>query len=209
MSTGEEHPDHTAEAASAAAGEGEAGMETADHAGTSTAAGAGAADTDAGGLDDEDRDAADSSEDTGKSEIERLQEELDERTDDVKRVSAEFANFRRRTDRERQAAADNAKASIVLKFLALADDLDLAAKHGDLEAGPLKAFADKFTSVLSSLGVEPFGEKGEVFDFEKHQAVQDLSTGDDKVLVEILNKGYRMGERNLRLPMVIVGDPTE
>ena len=137
-----------------------------------------------------------------------IQRELDERTEDLQRLSAEFANYRRRVDRDREAERVQAKAKLAGELLVLADDLDRAEEHGDLADGtPLKAFADKFRGVLTAQGVEEFGAAGEEFDPDIHEAVQDLSEGDDKVLANVLRKGYRINDRVIRTAMVIIGDP--
>lgn len=137
-----------------------------------------------------------------------IQRELDERTEDLQRLSAEFANYRRRVDRDREAERVQAKAKLAGELLVLADDLDRAEDHGDLADGtPLKAFADKFRGVLTAQGVEEFGAAGEEFNPDIHEAVQDLSEGDDKVLANVLRKGYRINDRVIRTAMVIIGDP--
>ena len=136
-----------------------------------------------------------------------IQRELDERTEDLQRLSAEFANYRRRVDRDREAERVQAKAKLAGELLVLADDLDRAEEHGDLTDGtPLKAFADKFRGVLTAQGVEEFGTAGEEFNPDIHEAVQDLSEGDDKVLANVLRKGYRINDRVIRTAMVIIGD---
>lgn len=133
-----------------------------------------------------------------------LQAQLDERTADLQRVSAEFANYRRRVERDRQSIIDTAKGSVLTELLTIVDDLDRAREHGDLEEGPLKVFADKVHALLASQGVEAFGEEGDAFDPAVHEAVQDESDGSEPVLGTILRKGYRHGERTLRTAMVIV-----
>lgn len=133
-----------------------------------------------------------------------LQAQLDERTADLQRVSAEFANYRRRVERDRQSIIDTAKGSVLTELLTIVDDLDRAREHGDLEEGPLKVFADKVHALLASQGVEAFGEEGDEFDPAIHEAVQDESDGSEPVLGTILRKGYRHGERTLRTAMVIV-----
>lgn len=133
-----------------------------------------------------------------------LQAQLDERTADLQRVSAEFANYRRRVERDRQSIIDTAKGSVITELLGIVDDLDRAEAHGDLAEGPLKVFADKVRALLTAQGVEAFGEEGDAFDPALHEAVQDESEGSDPVLGTILRKGYRHGERTLRTAMVIV-----
>lgn len=132
--------------------------------------------------------------------------ELAERTEDLKRVTAEYANYRRRAVRDREAAVEAAKASLATNLLPILDDLDLAAEHDDL-TGPLKAMSDKLNTVLRGANVEVFGAEGDAFDPELHEAVQDMSAGDEKAVGTVLRKGYRMGERVLRHAMVIIADP--
>lgn len=132
--------------------------------------------------------------------------ELAERTEDLKRVTAEYANYRRRAERDRVAAVEAAKASLATDLLPILDDLDLAAEHGDL-TGPLKAMSDKLNTVLRGAKVEVFGAEGDAFDPELHEAMQDMSSGDEKAVGTVLRKGYRMGERVLRHAMVVIADP--
>ena len=133
-----------------------------------------------------------------------LQAQLDERTADLQRVSAEFANYRRRVERDRQSIIDTAKGSVLTELLGIVDDLDRAEAHGDLAEGPLKVFADKVRALLASQGVESFGNEGDPFDPALHEAVQDESEGSEPVLGTVLRKGYRHGERTLRTAMVSV-----
>lgn len=136
-----------------------------------------------------------------------LETQLAERTEDLQRVSAEYANYRRRTEREREATITSAKASVMTQLLPILDDLDLARQHGDLEEGPLKTFGDKLVSTLNGQKLEPFGQEGEDFDPEVHEAVQDLSSGDHKIVGTVLRKGYAVGDRVIRSAMVIIADP--
>lgn len=157
-------------------------------------------------IDEAEDDAAGEAEDgaAGGDETVALQEKVDELTSDLQRVSAEFANYRRRMDRERTVGIEQARAGLLSELLPVVDDLDRAREHGDLDDGPLKAFADKMVALLASQGVEQFGEEGDAFDPNVHEAVQDESSGDEPVLGTVLRKGYRMGERTLRTAMVIV-----
>lgn len=138
-----------------------------------------------------------------------LEDQLAERTEDLQRLSAEYANYRRRIERERKVSIENAKAQVLTQLLPILDDFELAEKHGDLEQGPLKTFRDKLVNVLDTLKVSPFGEAGEAFDPERHEAVQDLSEGDEKVLGTVLRRGYQLEDRLLRTAMVIISDPQE
>ncbi|SDL95669.1 molecular chaperone GrpE [Corynebacterium mycetoides] len=143
----------------------------------------------------------------GDGVVSEAELQLAERTEDLQRLSAEYANYRRRTERERTQIAEQAKARVLTEMIPLLDDLDLAAQHGDLNEGPLKAFSDKFRAVLDGQNVEAFGAEGDAFDPEIHEAVQDLSQGDNKVVGTVLRKGYRVSGRLVRNAMVLIGDP--
>ena len=145
----------------------------------------------------------------GDGEVSEVEAQLAERTEDLQRVSAEYANYRRRTERERSQIANDAKAKVITELLPLIDDLELARQHGDLEDGPLKAFSDNLQAVLQRQKTQAFGVEGDAFDPEIHEAVQDLSQGDEKVIGTVLRKGYRVGDRLIRNAMVIIADPEE
>ena len=145
----------------------------------------------------------------GDGAVSDIELQLAERTESLQRVSAEYANYRRRTERERSQAGDNAKAKFANQLLPLLDDLDLAEQHGDLSEGPMKAFADKFRAIVSGQGITEFGAEGDEFNPEIHEAVQDLSQGDTKVVGTVLRKGYMIGDRLVRNAMVIIADPAE
>ncbi|OFT64031.1 nucleotide exchange factor GrpE [Corynebacterium sp. HMSC05D03] len=138
-----------------------------------------------------------------------LEAQLAERTEDLQRLNAEYTNYRRRTERDRQAVIETTKAKVLADFLPILDDLELARQHGDLNEGPLKAIADKLTGVLTNNQLTPFGAEGDAFDPEVHEAVQDLSTGDEQVIGTVLRRGYTVGERVVRTAMVIIADPAE
>ena len=132
--------------------------------------------------------------------------ELAERTEDLQRVTAEYTNYRRRVERDRVSVITGAKADVASELLPILDDLEMAEQHGDL-TGPLKSMSDKLHSVMASMKVEKFGEEGDEFDPNCHEAVQDTSSGDEKVLATVLRRGYRLEDRVLRNAMVIIGDP--
>ena len=136
-----------------------------------------------------------------------LEAQLAERTEDLQRLNAEYTNYRRRTERDRQAVIETSKAKVLADFLPILDDLELARQHGDLNEGPLKAIADKLNGVLTNNQMVAFGEEGEPFDPEVHEAVQDLSTGDEQAVGTVLRRGYKVGERVVRTAMVIIADP--
>ena len=145
----------------------------------------------------------------GDGAVSDIELQLAERTESLQRVTAEYANYRRRTERERGELANTAKAKFATQLLPLLDDLDLAEQHGDLAEGPLKAFADKFRSIVAGQGIKEFGAEGDAFNPEIHEAVQDLSQGDTKAVGTVLRKGYMIGDRLVRNAMVIIADPAD
>nr|WP_308426543.1 nucleotide exchange factor GrpE [Nocardia camponoti] len=143
--------------------------------------------------------------DASKSEAPE-HDELAERTADLQRLTAEYANYRRRVERDRQANIETAKAQVVTELLGVLDDLDRARAHGDLENGPLKSVADKLETALTKQGLTEFGAVGDPFDPALHEAVQHEGSGSDPVLGLVMRKGYRFGDRVLRHALVGVTD---
>jgi molecular chaperone GrpE len=146
---------------------------------------------------------------TGESaEQTELRTQIAELTADVQRVSAEYANYRKRVDRDRVAVVDTATASVLSALLPVLDDLDRAREHGDL-TGAFKAVADQLGAILEKLGLVGFGEQGDAFDPTVHEAVMHSTSPDvtEPTAVQILRKGYRQGEKLLRPAMVAVADP--
>ncbi len=91
---------------------------------------------------------------------------------DLKRLQAEYANYRRRTEEQREREIERAKGEAVKGLLPVMDDLDRAAKHGDLvEGSPLSAIGDKVRAVAERLGVVSYGAVGDVFDPQQHEAI--------------------------------------
>jgi molecular chaperone GrpE len=141
------------------------------------------------------------------AELDALTAQLAERTGDLQRISAEYSNYRRRVERDRQLVTAIAKAQVAGELLTVLDDIERAHEHGDL-SGVFKAVADKLVTALQAQGLEPFGEIGDGFDPDVHEAVHHSSAPDvDKPTVTaVLRRGYRFGERVLRPAMVAVTD---
>lgn len=125
---------------------------------------------------------------------------------DLQRLQAEYANYRRRADRERQGAVETGKANLMNALLPVLDDLDRARAHGDLESGPLRGVADKIADTLKGQGLTAFGAEGDAFDPALHEAVQHDGEGAEPVIGQVYRQGYRLGERLLRTAMVTVTD---
>ena len=134
---------------------------------------------------------------------------LEERTRDLQRVQAEYANYRKRADRDRLAAGDLAVGRALAELLPVLDDLDRARAHGDLIGG-LKAVADKLEDALTKLGLEEFGEVGDPFDPAIHEAVmhEESAQVTTPTCTTVLRHGYRHKDRLLRAAMVGVTDPS-
>lgn len=139
-----------------------------------------------------------------------LTAQLEERTADLQRVSAEYANYRRRVDRDREAVAQTARSQVVGELLTVLDDLDRAEAHGDL-TGAFKAVADRLVDALTGVGLAPFGAEGDPFDPSVHEAVQHTTSTDVQgpTVTAVLRQGYRLGDRLLRPAMVAVTDREE
>jgi molecular chaperone GrpE len=133
---------------------------------------------------------------------------VEERTRDLQRLQAEYANYRKRAERDRLAAGDLATGRVLAELLPVLDDLDRAKAHGDLTGG-LKAVADKLDATFSKLGLVAFGEVGDRFDPAIHEAVMHEES--DAVSVPtcttVLRQGYKHQDRLLRPAMVGVTDP--
>lgn len=142
------------------------------------------------------------------AEIDRLTSELAERTGDLQRVNAEYANYRKRTDREREELLLMGQSTLLAQLLSVLDDIDRADAHGDLTGG-FKNVADALRKVLTDAGLEEFGAAGDEFDPQIHQAVSQLPDAEveTEVLADVIRKGYRHGERVLREAMVAVKVP--
>ena len=140
-------------------------------------------------------------------ELERVRAELAERTADLQRVSAEFTNFRRRTERERESTVAAAEAAVAGELLTALDDVESAQSHGDL-TGPFKVVADRLTETLQRAGLTPFGAEGDAFDPSLHEAVASDTSPDvaGPTVTTVMRRGYRVGDRVLRAAMVGVTD---
>jgi molecular chaperone GrpE len=131
-----------------------------------------------------------------------------ELTADLQRLQAEFANYRRRVERDRQAVAEQALGSVLLGLLPVLDDIDRARSHGEVEGG-FKLVADGLETTVTKLGLQRFGDAGEPFDPTVHEALTHTLSADvtEPVCAEIYQPGYRVGERILRPARVAVAEP--
>ena len=133
-------------------------------------------------------------------------------TRDLQRLQAEYVNYKKRVDRDRELHRDLAVGSVIEALLPVLDDIHLARQHGDLEVGPFAAIADKLEGTLTKFGVERFGQPGDAFDPAVHEALMhteaELAEGTEvTTVVQVLQPGYKMGERMIRAARVAVADP--
>ena len=129
-------------------------------------------------------------------------------TSDLQRLQAEYANYRKRVERDRAVAHESAVGAVLTELLALLDDVDRAEAHGELSGG-FKAVADQLNSITSRIGLEKYGTEGEVFDPQIHEALMHDDSADVAVPTasKILQPGYKYKERILRPARVAVTDP--
>jgi len=137
-----------------------------------------------------------------------VEKQLAERTEDLQRVTAEYANYRRRVDRDRSLVVDQAAERFAAQLFPIVDDIERARDHGDL-TGAFKVVADRVLGLLDGLGVEAFGRTGDPFDPALHEAVIHDTSSEVSVptATTVLRQGFRRGDRVLRTAMVAVSDP--
>lgn len=146
--------------------------------------------------------------DDGSGE-EPQRDELAERTADLQRLTAEYANYRKRVERDRQLTAETERYKVLVPIIDVLDTIDRAREHGDLDEG-LRGVADQLERVVSGLGLTRFGEPGDAFDPNIHEALSHIGE-DAEVEVTtckvIAKAGYRLGDRVVRAAQVLVVDP--
>jgi len=131
---------------------------------------------------------------------------------DLKRLQAEYANYRRRTEEQREVEIERATGAVAKGLLPVLDDLDRAEKHGDLEEGsPFAAIAEKLRSIAERMGLSTYGAVGEVFDPQEHEAIYQAPTPgvETPTVLEVVETGYRLGSVELRPAKVVVAVPAD
>jgi molecular chaperone GrpE len=143
-----------------------------------------------------------------KDDVAKLTEELAERTVDLQRLQAEYANYRKRVDRDRVAVREAALANVLNELLPVLDDIGRAREHDELTGG-FKQVAEALENAVGKLGLTGFGEPGEPFDPTIHEALLHSYADDvtEPVAAQILQPGYRIGDRILRPARVAVAEP--
>ncbi|RAX50314.1 nucleotide exchange factor GrpE [Arthrobacter sp. AQ5-05] len=126
--------------------------------------------------------------------------------DDLLRLQAEYVNYRKRVERDRDVARDVAVQSVFVNLLPVLDDIDAARAHGDLAEGPFASIANKLDAVLEGLGLERIADAGVLFDPNIHEALIQQPHAEIPAdhVAQVLRTGFKKGERILRAAQVIV-----
>ena len=146
---------------------------------------------------------------TGSNEeMAALKEQLADRTGDLQRIQAEYANYRKRVDRDRAAVRELALANVLTELLPALDAIGQARQHDELSGG-FKSVAESLESAASKLGLVIYGEAGEPFDPKIHEALAHSYSSDvtEVTCAEIFQPGYKVGDRILRPARVLVAEP--
>ncbi len=145
------------------------------------------------------------------AELEALKNELNAKNDQLMRTAAEFDNFKKRTEREKASVAEFAKAGLIKQLLPILDNIDRAAASEKESADYIKGIemiVKQFEAIVSNLNIEEIAKEGDTFDPNFHEAVmhiEDESFGEN-VIVQVLQKGYKIGDTVIRAAMVKVAN---
>jgi molecular chaperone GrpE len=140
-------------------------------------------------------------------------DEVDKRvaelTTDLQRLQAEYVNYKKRVDRDRELVSQNATYKVLTPIVDVLDTIDRAREHGEVEGG-FKAVADQLEKIVTNLGLKKFGEPGDVFDPNRHEALSHMGTDPEveETSIKLVAKaGYTIGDRVVRAAQVLVVDP--
>ena len=142
------------------------------------------------------------------TDLVHAQQAVADLTTDLKRLQAEYVNYKKRVDRDRELIYQNAKFSVLSALLPVLDDLDRARSHGELEGG-FKAVADSLERIVAGQGLVKFGAPGDEFDPRFHEALMHAHSPDVTTTTcqTIVSAGYQIGDRVVRPAQVTVVDP--
>jgi molecular chaperone GrpE len=145
---------------------------------------------------------------TGPDEVTAALAKVGSLTEDLQRLQAEYVNYKRRVDRDRELVKQNAVFSVLSSMLPVLDDLDRAREHGELEGG-FKAVADSLERIVAAHGLVKFGAPGDEFDPRFHEALMHAHSAEVTTTTcqNIVSAGYMIGERVVRPAKVTVVDP--
>ena len=147
-----------------------------------------------------------------ESAEEKLQQELAEKNEQFLRLCAEYDNFRKRSQKEKSDVYSSSQAEVIKELLPVLDNFDRAANNKDSNFEDYKKGIDlifnQFVEILKKLGVESYGERGEAFDPNLHNAVmtvEDAELGENEI-ASVFSKGYKLGDRIIREAVVTVAN---
>jgi molecular chaperone GrpE len=136
---------------------------------------------------------------------------LEERTLDLQRLQAEYLNYKRRVERDRELLKENATYAALTPIVDVLDNIDRAREHEPLEGG-FKAVAEQLERTVAGLGLVKFGEPGDAFDPTVHEALSHIGTDADVQVTTckiVAKAGYKIGDRVVRAAQVLVVDPAD
>ena len=140
-----------------------------------------------------------------EAEVGAAEEKLAELTADLQRVHAEYANYRKRVERDRELIKATAIGSVLAELLSVLDDVDRARQHGELD-GAFRSVGESLEGTVARLGLERFGAAGEPFDPNIHEALTHEASDEvsEPTVVAVYQPGYRYSDRVLRPARVAV-----
>jgi molecular chaperone GrpE len=139
----------------------------------------------------------------------QIQQALAERTTDLQRLQAEYVNYKRRVDRDRELVRENATYAALAPIVEVLDTIDRAREHSELDEG-FQTVADQLERVVTNAGLVKYGEPGDAFDPRLHEALSHIGEDPDVEVTTcklIAKAGYRIGDRVVRAAQVLVVDP--
>jgi molecular chaperone GrpE len=161
----------------------------------------------------EDADVETSLDDVDLSFLEKAADDLAaERLADLQRVTAEYANYRKRTEANREVERERVIGDTVRLLLPVLDDIDRADKHGDLvEGSPIAAISAKLRAVIERMGLTAYGAAGEPFDPNLHEAIVQQPSADvtAATILDVVEVGYQLDSTQVRAAKVVVAVPAE
>lgn len=138
-------------------------------------------------------------------EVTEVEGKLAELTSDLQRVHAEYANYRKRVERDRELIRQTAVGGVLAELLSVLDDVERARQHDELD-GAFKSVGESLEATVARLGLERFGAAGETFDPNVHEALTHEASDEvsEPTVVAVYQPGYRYADRVLRPARVAV-----
>lgn len=140
-----------------------------------------------------------------EGDVQAVESKVAELTEDLQRVHAEYANYRKRVERDREVLRDLAVANALTEILPVLDDIDRAREHDELH-GAFKTVGENLEQAVTKLGLQRFGAEGEVFDPNMHEALTSEASDEvsEPTVIRVYQPGYRFGDRVMRPARVAV-----